>query len=120
MTMHLSRTLQKILGFSISFVTFLANTWLCFAGSDFSLLVKFVFLLVSGALLGALAGNIKFFEGQRKQLAWAATVSAFILWIPVVVATYGFALLGIPLILLYGLAVHAGWQLSQRKTGASD
>lgn len=68
----------------------------------FVLALALVGMLVGG-LVGIWAG-----DKSAKMVGVGAFIGVFIIWLPVVAVTYGFALLALPLLLLYALIMAIG------------
>jgi hypothetical protein len=64
-------------------------------------------LLVAGFFLGLLLG-IVFGRRASPQIGKGAFIAASLLWTPVVIGTYGFALMAAPLLVAYGALTAAG------------
>lgn len=92
----------------------LLNVWVWLAGIDAIAYLKFIGLLLSGLGIGALASRLEFLSGLRYPLAVCAFLAALTFWLPVVLVTYGFALIGVPLLGLYSFLFVAGWRLGIR------
>jgi hypothetical protein len=60
-----------------------------------------------GLTIGCVMGST-FKTAAPRPVAIGAFAAALILWLPVVVVTYGFALLGVPLLVAYAACVQAG------------
>jgi hypothetical protein len=101
----------------VGFLACLANAWICLAGIDAGSAAKFTAVLVGGFAIGAIACRVQLFAGLRRVLAICAFVAALTIWIPVIFVTYGFALVGVPVLGLYSLAVLAGWRVSESILG---
>ncbi len=97
-----------------AYLTHLITIWLCLAGIESYKEVKFGALLLSGFVIGAVACHLELFRGRRTAMAVSAFLAALTLWLPVILATYGFALLGVPLLGVYSLMVLAGWHVSAK------
>lgn len=69
-----------------------------------------IFILVL-ALVGMLVGGlVGIWAGDKsaKMVGVGAFIGVFIVWLPVVAVTYGFALLALPLLVLYALIMAIG------------
>lgn len=100
-----------------AYLVHLLNVWVWLAGIDATAYLKFIGLLLSGLGIGALASRLECLRGLRYPLAVSAFLAALTFWLPVVVVTYGFALIGVPLLGLYSLLFVSGWHLSIRLGG---
>jgi hypothetical protein len=73
----------------------------------------FIAVFLLGFSVGCLLGS-----AFKASMPWAVGVGAFaatlLMYLPVVFATYGFALLGLPLLVLYAACVAAGAHLVRR------
>jgi hypothetical protein len=112
--MKLTKIFARVIRFYLMFSLFVCNGWFWFAAIDLNLPVKIALLYLSAGVLGACASKIKVFGPVRRQMVAAACLAGLVLWTPAVLATYGFALLGLPLVLAYGPAALAGWTCAQR------
>ncbi|HZX28893.1 MAG TPA: hypothetical protein VFF16_17600 [Telluria sp.] len=106
--MRLAHTFAAaVVGYSVS----LATAWFCLFWLETGAVWRFAALMLGGLIIGAAASRLPWFADRRAQLATCAFLAALTLWLPVVVVTFGFALLGVPFLALYALAVLAGWRL---------
>ena len=71
-------------------------------------------LYALGFLLGCVQGQL-FGREHVKAVGYGALAAVLLLWTPIVVVTYGFALLGIPLVIAYAACVAAGAKLITRR-----
>ncbi|MES2757868.1 MAG: hypothetical protein V4693_10880 [Pseudomonadota bacterium] len=109
-TRWLQLAAATVVGYLVSLVTALFSlAWI-----DGAAIVKLIFLLVGGFVIGAVARRVPLFAARPYLLATCAFLAALTLWIPVIFVTYGFALIGVPLLGLYSGAVLAGWRVSEK------
>jgi hypothetical protein len=84
-----------------------AAPWL---GPVVTLIATGLIALTAGALLGRQMRDF-----SPRSLAIGALCAAFVLSVPVILATYGLALAGLPLPLLYALCVGAGAHTARKR-----
>ena len=109
-----------ILAITVGYSSNLLYVWFCIAWIDVNMITRVIIFLSGGILIGALACRLKLFDGRRSLLAICAFFAALTLWLPVIIATYGFAILGTPILALYSFAVTVGWRTSAKFAARSD
>lgn len=80
---------------------------------DFPDVLRIVGIIVAGFAAGMAQGAL-FGASCGIPIGVGAMFGAMLLWTPVVIITYGFALLGLPLLLAYACCVYLGVQCSAR------
>jgi hypothetical protein len=107
---------------SIGIFSFLANlislAFLVFGQSGYSPAVIVAAVCLVGASIGGLLAST-FKNASPWPVGLGAFVAALVASIPVVLATYGFALLGVPLLAAYGACVGVGaWYVRRARLKA--
>lgn len=80
---------------------------------SFSLPVRLAAVVVSGVAIGMGLG-FSFDRRWHKAISRGAFIGIFIVWLPVLVVTYGFALIALPLLLAYAWLVQEFARLGAR------
>jgi hypothetical protein len=104
-----TRLLHLLAAVMVGYMACLLTGWFSLAWIDGGAIMKLIFLMVGGFVIGAIACRNPLFARRRYLLATCAFMAALTLWMPVIFVTCGFALLGVPLLGLYSLA---GWRVS--------
>jgi tetrahydromethanopterin S-methyltransferase subunit F len=91
-----------------SFLSSLFGVWITYRYAEGigTVVVTCAFYIV-GILLGC-ANGLLFGRNSAKTIGYAALFAVLLLWTPVVLATYGFALIAIPLVIAYAACVYFG------------
>ena len=100
---------------AISFLANLTSMVLLARVHSPNVLVKLSAACVIGALLGSLLGA-RFGRACVRPVAWSGFAALALVCLPVVLVTYGFALLGSPLVAGYALFVAVGARLGASAT----
>lgn len=111
---HATSRVWKLLAIPAAYLMHLITIWLCVVWMESYNEVKFGAVFSGGFVIGAIACRFELFRGRRTAMAVSAFLAALTLWLPVILATYGFALLGVPLLGIYSLMVLAGWHVSAK------
>lgn len=106
--------ITRVLSISVGYFINLLYVWVCIAWIEVDIIARVVVLLSGGFLIGASACRHRLFTGRSSLLAICACLAALTLWLPIIIATYGFALLGTPVLAIYGLVVKVGGRTSEK------
>lgn len=104
---------MRLLALLAGYIASLLAAVLAFRLVDGSSEANFAAILLAGVAIGYGFSRVPAFSRSRNIVATSAFLAALTMWVPVVIVTYGFALIGVPLLGLYSLAVMLGWKLAR-------
>lgn len=108
--MYMSTARSGLIGACSALASMLA-VWLVYIGLEhFSGTVNLCAIVLCGLLIGMVQGCF-IHRARHRSIAIATLIGMLILWLPVVVATYGFALLALPLLVAYAALVFCSARL---------
>ena len=109
--MNVAKT--RLIGAFSAVVSFFAAFFVCTSFENFSGMVRVSAVVAAALAIGACQGL--FIERQwHKAVGLGTFVGMFILWLPVIAVTYGFALLALPLLAAFAVLVFYGAKLGAR------
>jgi hypothetical protein len=102
-----------LIGTFSAFVSVLTAVFLYTALENFSGIAKLCVVVLSGLIIGTVQG---FFieKSWHRAIGIGTFAGPLILWLPVVIVTYGFALLGLPLLAAFSTLVLFGAKLGAK------
>lgn len=98
----------------VGYVVSLANILTIFFLLDLIKIFELVIMFGGGIAIGFGFSRVQAFRGLEKVFAFSAFLAALTFWMPMILATYGFALLAVPVLGLYSIAVLIGWNAGFR------
>ncbi len=102
---------RRVEALLLGYIANLAGLLLAYIYLDTILLVKIVVFFCVAACIGAAFARINRYSACRKAACYGAFFAICTLWMPVVLVSYGLALVVVPAFALYSLALSAGWHL---------